>query len=250
MEKKPKSNFVGIAGLFEATQIKKYFITYVYFMVGIEVLILWLTFLGNMGGPFPIKFYFLMAFSIPLALTFLLGVFIIAFNKFVFGKNPIEEERHGSGPEGAKESLVPKQSIYLQHVWRLPLFVKIALLIAVAFVVYKMEAIFNFLISFGEKTAWYLMIAAGAILAGAFIFSLVWIIASYRLRKKYMEFQYQYKKDIMEQLGLLVLNDDTVIDRKGNTVSDKGTKYIATDKTEYLLNDVATSADVETQRPQ
>ena len=29
MDKKPKSDFVGIAGLFEATQIKKYFITYV-----------------------------------------------------------------------------------------------------------------------------------------------------------------------------------------------------------------------------
>ena len=250
MDKKPKSDFVGIAGLFEATQIKKYFITYVYFMVGVEVLILWLTFLGNMGGQFPVKFYFLMAFSIPLALTFLLGVFIIAFNKFVFGKDPIEEDLSDSDPEGATESIGPKQSIYLQHVWRLPLFIKIALLIAVAFIVYKMEAIFNFFISFGEKTAWYAMIAAGAILAGAFIFSLVWIIASYRLRKKYMEFQYQYKKDIMEQLGLLVLNDDTVIDKQGNTVSDKGIKYIETDEPGYLLNDVTTSTDVETRRPQ
>ena len=69
MEKKPKSDFVGIAGLFEASQIKKYFINYVYFMVGVEVLILWLTFLGNMGSQFPVKFYFLMAFSIPLALS-------------------------------------------------------------------------------------------------------------------------------------------------------------------------------------
>ena len=250
MEKKPKSNFVGIAGLFEVNQIKKYFIIYVYFMVGVEVLILWLTFLGNMGGQFPVKFYFVMAFTIPLALTFLLGVFIVAFNKFVFGKNPIEEDLANSGPEGAKESLLPKQSLYLQHVWRLPLFVKISLLIFTAFIVYKMEAIFNFVISFGEKTAWYLMIAAGAILAGAFIFSLVWIIASYRLRKKYMEHQYQYKKDIMEQLGLLVLNDDTVIDKQGNTVSDRGIKYIETDEPGYLLNDVTTSTEVETHRPQ
>jgi uncharacterized membrane protein len=250
MEKQPKSDFVGIAGLFDASQIKKYFINYVYFMVAVEVLILWLTFLGNMGGPFPVKFYFLMAFSIPLALTFLLGIFIISFNKFVFGKNPIEEDLDESDPESAKESILPKQSIYLQHVWRLPLFLKIALLIVVALLVYKMEAIINFAVSFGEQTAWYLMMAAGAVLAGAFLFSLVWIIASYRLRKKYMQYQYQYKKDVMEQLGLLVLNDDTVIDKKGHTVSDKGIKYIETDKPGYLLNDVTTSADVETRRPQ
>ena len=250
MEKQPKSDFVGIAGLFEASQIKKYFINYVYFMIAVEVLILWLTFLGNMGGQFPVKFYFLMAFSIPLALTFLLGIFVIAFNKFVFGKNPIEEGLAESDPETAKESLLPKQSIYLQHVWRLPLFVKIALLIAVAILFYKMDAIINFAVSFGEQTARYLMIAAGAVLAGAFLFSLVWIIASYRLRKKYMQYQYQYKKEVMEQLGLLVLNDDTVIDKEGHTVSEKGIKYIEADKSEYLLNDVTTSADVEIRRPQ
>lgn len=250
MEKQPKNDFVGIAGLFEASQIKKYFINYVYCMVGVEVLILWLTFLGNMGGPFPVKFYFLMAFTIPLGLTFLLGVFVIAFNKFIFGKNPIEEDLSESDPVSAKESSLPKQSIYLQHMWRLPLFLKIALLIAIALFLYKIEPIFNFLISFGEQTAWYLMIAVGAILAGAFIFSLAWIIASYRLRKKYMEHQYQYKRDVMNQLGLLVLNDDTVIDKKGQTVSDKGIKYIETDKPGYLLNDVTTSADVETRRPQ
>ena len=250
MEKQRKSDFVGIAGLFEASQIKKYFINYVFFMVAVEVLILWLTFLGNMGEAFPIKFYFLMAFTIPLALTFLLGVFIVAFNKFIFGKNPIEDDLVESTSESTKGSSLPKQSMYLQHMWRLPLFLKIVVLIAIAFFVYKMEAIFNFLINFGEKTAWYLMIAAGAILAGAFIFSLVWLIASYRLRKKHMEFQYQYKKDVMEELGLLVLNDDTVIDKTGHTVSNKEIKFIEADKSGYLLNDVTSSSDVETQRPQ
>jgi hypothetical protein len=54
----------------------------------------------------------------------------------------------------------------------------------------------------------------------------------------------------MEELGLLVLNDDTVIDRKGQTVSNKEIKYIESDKSGYLINDVTSSSDVETQRPQ
>ena len=250
MENQLKNNFVGIASLFEASQVRKYFLYYVYFMVGVEVLILWLTFLGTMGENFPVKFYFLMAFTIPLALTFLLGVFIVAFNKFIFGRNPIEEDISNLDSDAENETPLSRQSIYLQHVWRLPLFLKMALLIAVAFLLYKLEAIVNFFISFGEQTARYLMIAAGVVLAGAFIFSIVWIIASYRLRKKYMEYQYQYKKDVMDQLGLLVLDDNTVIDKKGQPLSDKEMKYIEGDKAGYLLDDETASADVENRRPQ
>ena len=65
-----------------------------------------------------------------------------------------------------------------------------------------------------------------------------------------MEFQYKYKKDVMKELGLLVLNDDTVIDKTGQTVSNKEIKFIEADKSGYLLNDVTSSSDVESQRPQ
>ena len=80
--------FVGVARLFDAVQLKSFFLNYLYFIVAIEILIFLVSFVGNMGpekGAFPWKLYFYSAFIIPVASTFLLGIFILAFNKFFSG---------------------------------------------------------------------------------------------------------------------------------------------------------------------
>jgi len=48
---------------------------------------------------------------------------------------------------------------------------------------------------------------------------LVWMFMSYILRKKSMEFQYQYKKDVVDKTGLIILENDRVMDQQGNMLT-------------------------------
>jgi hypothetical protein len=86
-----KDKQTGLASLFDGVELKSFFINYLWFIVAVEILIFLVSFLGNLGpdkGPFPWKFYFYVSFITPVAITFLLGVFILAFNQFIFGHTP------------------------------------------------------------------------------------------------------------------------------------------------------------------
>jgi hypothetical protein len=51
------------------------------------------------------------------------------------------------------------------------------------------------------------------------VLGLVWMFISYNLRKKSMEYQYRYKKDVVDKTGLIILDDDRVMDRDGKVLS-------------------------------
>ena len=103
-DKKEKQS--GLATLFDGVELKSFFINYLWFIVAVEILIFLVSFLGNLGpnkGPFPWKFYFYVSFVTPVAITFLLGVFILAFNQFIFGTAPAS----GEGGDADDEAVVP-----------------------------------------------------------------------------------------------------------------------------------------------
>jgi hypothetical protein len=86
-----KEKHSGLATLFDGVELKSFFINYLWFIIAVEILIFLVSFLGILGpdkGPFPWKFYFYVSFITPVAITFLLGVFILAFNQFIFGNTP------------------------------------------------------------------------------------------------------------------------------------------------------------------
>jgi hypothetical protein len=45
------------------------------------------------------------------------------------------------------------------------------------------------------------------------------MMLNYKLRKKTMEYQYRYRRDVIEHTGMIILDDRTVIDRDGNVMS-------------------------------
>lgn len=230
MNESKNENFVGIASLFDRVQLKAWFLHYLYFIIGVEILIFLITFVGSIGpdkGPFPWKFYFFVSFTIPIAITFLLGIFILAFNKYLFGSSLLEENKEQiSGTSSERKSYLLKMNMFLNNMRNAPFLSVMFLLILGSVVAYKLDDITLLLFNAGEKVIKYVLISIAVLLIGGLIFAVFWIIANYKLRKKHMEHHFQYKKDVMAQMGLLIMDDETVINKDGKVIAEKDFKLI------------------------
>jgi len=214
----------GIAALFDAGERKEIFRKYLFFLGWIEVFIFAGCFLYQLGDqgydkygpittPFPWKVYFLLSFLTPLAITFLLGVIIIGFNKY-FGEPEAATLFHQEDalPED-KSSRAYKLYVTMSWLQRLP-FLSLLLLLGVAVgVFYKLEAILDIIGAVGEKSVKIVLLSAGILLAVAVVFAVVLIVLNFKLRKKSME--YKYKTDVAERFGLIILEDNTVLNSEG-----------------------------------
>ncbi len=222
MSTEKRNSFKGIASLFDGVQLKTYFVNYLYFIIGVEILIFLISFFGSLGpekGPFPWKFYFFTAFTIPIAITFLLGVFIFAFNNYLFGQETGSESL--STAEMEKKSHLLKLNIYLNHMRQVPFLILMFVLLIGSLVAYKLDAIVLFVLNAGESVVRYGLIALGIILVAGIIFSITWLVANYKLKRRHMEHQYRYKNDVMQQLGLLITDDERVITKDGDVISNR-----------------------------
>jgi len=225
----------GIATLFDDTERKQLFRKYLFFLGWVEVAILVITVLyqlGNQGydqhGPIPIPFpwrmYFVISFLTPVAITFLIGVIIVGFNKYFTDLEPIEDgsgfdpshaatgtENPAAGLHGATR--LQRFQDVVHQLQRLP-FLSLLLLLAVAVGVFaKLDTILAFVGAVGESSVRIVLISIGVLVTLASVFTLVLILLSYRLRKKSME--YQYKTEMGQRFGLLILEDNTVLNSEG-----------------------------------
>ena len=220
-----KEKHTGLATLFDGVELKSFFVNYLWFIIAVEILIFLVSFLGNLGpdkGPFPWKFYFYVSFVTPVAITFLLGVFILAFNQFIFGamQAPGEEGVAGGDDEESRSKLF-QFNLFLSHMKKVPFLPVLFGLVAFSVLFYKLDSIFLFIFNAGEKVVTYSMIACGVLLVAALLFGIAWIVSNYKLSKKHMEHEYRYRNDVMEKLGFLIMEDDTVIDKNGKLISQK-----------------------------
>ncbi len=234
---------VGVAQLFNNTQLKTYFINYLHFIVAIEVLIFLVSCVGYLGAsaePFPWKFYFYVAFLVPIAITFLLGIFILAFNKYVFGKNPLQDTATTNAiGEPASKNLTIRLQTLLSYSRQIPFLMILFLLVSGSLLFYYLDAILLFLADESEKAIQYLLIAAAVILISGVIISVVWLLVNYKLRIKMMEQQYQYKNDVMERMEMLIMDDNTVISKDGKVISNSDLQAVTvnhaqTDDVQFL----------------
>lgn len=220
-----KDQHSGLATLFDGVELKSFFINYLWFIIAVEILIFLVSFLGNLGpekGPFPWKFYFYVSFIAPVAITFLLGVFILAFNQFIFGNTPSGGEETGAGTEADENrSKLFQFNLLITHMRRVPFLPMLFALVACTVLFYKLDAIFLFIFNAGEKMVTYSLIACGILLVAGLIFGIAWIVSNYKLSKKHMEHEYRYRNDVMDKLGFLIMEDDTVIDKNGKLISQK-----------------------------
>lgn len=223
MEDKQKkasmSKIKGVAALFDEYEIKDLFRRYVQLLVVIEVLIFLVCWVYQLGIdevavtgkpvdiPFPWKAYFLVSFSAPIAVTFLIGLVVVAFNSFLYGQSGkaiFKESKEGGYGKLAKIA---------NFCFQLPFLLTLLLLGLLIAIIYNMEEIILVLGRFGEATARFLLYGLGAVLVAGTIFAVVRMILNYKLRKKDLE--YEYKREVMDRLGIAILDDKTVVDSQG-----------------------------------
>lgn len=222
-----KTSLQGIASLFDDFERKELFKKYLFFLGWMEVLIFgacWVYQLGNGGHdqygpvdlPFPWKSYFLIAFLAPVAITFLVGVVIVGFNKY-FG-----ETVHPGGLTGSPEldAAQPEMTGRLASLHRVVSWVQklpfLALLLLLALAVaffYKLDDILVFVGTVGEKSVKIILFSAIGLVAVISVFLLILIVLNFQLRKKSMD--YQYRSEVAERFGLIILDDMTVLNSDG-----------------------------------
>lgn len=216
----------GIASLFDDYEIKDLFRRYVQLLIVVEVLIFLVCWVYQLGldqvavtgkpvdVPFPWKAYFLVSFSAPVAVTFLVGIVVVAFNSFLYGQKggPIFKE---NAVEGTSGKLIKAVNFCFQ----LPFLLTLLLLGIFIGMVYNLGAIMEYLARFGEAAAKVVLIGLGCVLVAGTIFGVVRMVLNYKLRKKNME--YDYKREVMDRLGIAILDERTMIDSQGNVLGSK-----------------------------
>lgn len=216
----------GVASLFDDYEIKDLFKRFVQLLIIVEVLIFLVCWVYQLGIdevavtgkpvdiPFPWKAYFLVSFAAPVALTFLTGIVVVAFNSFLYG-----QRGRAVFKEDGLEGFAAKVAKAANFCFQLPFLLTLLLLGALIGVVYNMGAIMDYLARFGEAASKFLLIGLGCVLAAGTIFGVVRMVLNYKLRKKNME--YDYKREVMDRLGIAILDERTMIDSQGKVVGPK-----------------------------
>ena len=216
----------GIGALFSDMERKDLFRKYLYFLGWIELGILitcWLYQVSDAGqSTFPWRLYFLIAFLAPIAITFLTGTIVVGFNKYFAENDEESQDFKDHASEAAGSGRIERLGRMVALVQRLPFLALLLLLgVAVAFF-YKLSAIVSLAGNIGGKSVEILLISLGVILLLAAIFGLILIILNYRLRKAAME--YEYKSQVAEKFGLVILEDNTVMNSSGKLLVN-GAKF-------------------------
>ncbi len=213
----------GIAALFEKEEIKGLFLTYLVTICVIEGFIFFVSFLSQMGPetvPFPWKSYFFAAFIIPLTITFLLGIIVISFDRYIFGHQGIGSEISDLFQTASEtRSRIHKFHAFLYVIRQIPFLFGLLSLVTLSGIAYKMDDILAVIGHVGERTAHYLIIGLAVVFAAGVVIGLIWMFLSYGLRKKNLEYQYQYKKDVIDKTGMVIIGEDRVMNKEGRVLS-------------------------------
>lgn len=217
------SAFKGIASLFEREELKDLFIKYLILIGVIEGFIFFVSFISQLGPenvPFPWKSFFFAAFTAPLTITFLLGIIVLGFDRYLYGHQPKDDDNDKRQLSAAEQqSRIQKFHAVIYVIRQIPFLIGLLLLVILAAVGYKLDGILAVIGHIGEEATFYVSIAAAVILGSALIMGLIWMFMSYNLRKKTMEYQYQYKKDVVEQTGMIILDDERIMDKEGKLLN-------------------------------
>ncbi len=208
----------GVASLFDREQLRSTFVNFLYMIAGLEVIIFVVMLVATVGlakEPFPWKTYFFVAFTIPVGITFLFGIFLIAFNNFFFGQRQEPNTQDATNPPpGNSKSYLFKTNSFIDSMRKVPIMVTLFFIIIGALAAYNLDDAIMVVANTGEQLVKYLFIALGVLLLVATIVALTWLIINYKLRKRYMDYQNNYRQAAMEKLGMMIIDDKETIDQK------------------------------------
>ncbi|ORJ62085.1 hypothetical protein [Geothermobacter hydrogeniphilus] len=219
MEKQAiKRSVHGVAGLYSRNELKKILSGYLLLMAVVEGFIFfvcWISYLSRGQMVFPWKAYILASFITPVAITFLLGVIVYGFNRYLFAR---DETFPAAGTVSDAERQPNRFDEVMRSLRQVPFLVALLLLVLAGGIIYKLDAIVGYVADAGAQAANYLFILLAVVLGVAALVSLVWMVLSYRLRCRRLDLLHKYRMEMLEQTGMVLLEDETVIDREGRVV--------------------------------
>ena len=224
----------GVAALFEKEELKDLLRSYLVAIFVIEGFIFFVSFLSQIGPEavaFPWKSYFFAAFTIPLTITFLLGIIILSFDRYIFGHQGISAEISDIFQAASEtRSRIQKFHASLYVIRQFPFLLGLLSLLVLSVTAYKLNDILVVVGHVGERTAHYLFIGLAVLLAVSVVIGLIWMFLSYNLRKKTLEYEFQYKKEVVEKTGLVLLGPDRVMNKDGRILSFNGLRELTNNK--------------------
>lgn len=226
----------GIADTFEDKEIKHLFFNYLTTMLVIEGGVFFFCFINHLVTPdsvFPWKPYLFATFIVPIAITFIFGLILLTFNRFFFRDsidNGFDPRSLGTWEKGQRVAS------FLQLLYRLPFLGGMTLLLAASVLIYKLDDIAFYALQIGSGVAKYLFFSIIGILIFVAIGLISWMILSFRLRQQTMKSDHQYRMQLMEQFGMVLLEDGTMINKDGKVLNqEKETGIIAASENARLL---------------
>ena len=215
------SRTVGVASTFDGNGLNTFFVNYLTTMLVIEGLIFFFCFINHLATDspqFPWKNYLFATFITPIAITFVCGLIILTFNKYFF-KGAVEApDPQAASSSGASLKKGDRLEAFFHVVHRLPFLFSLLLLIAATAIAYKMDDIVLYAAQAGAATAQYLFITLVAVMAVAALAIFAWMILSYRLRQNTLTTSHQYKMQLMEKFGMVLMDDGTMLNKAGEIV--------------------------------
>jgi hypothetical protein len=212
-----------ISQLFSDVERRSILKQYLIFMGFIEICILIFCWFYQMGTqnydrfgpvdiPFPWRIYFLLAFLAPVVITFLVGIFLVAFNKYM-------ADQDSRTIPGIKPSEIERSKFesVIQTLLNLPFLLSLFLVGIGAGIIYRIDDIVNYLQRLGEQSVQFLLILICTTLGIGTLFGLTWMIFTYKLKKKSME--YEFKTHVMDKFGIAVLENNTMLTRSGHLIT-------------------------------
>lgn len=217
---RPANGPIGVASTFDSKGLNSFFVNYLTTMLVIEGLIFFICFVNHLatdGSVFPWKPYLFATFITPIAITFVFGLIILTFNRYFF-RGAIDSPAADSSYSSASLRKGDRLGTFFHVVHRLPFLLSLLLLIAATAIAYKMDTIALYAAQAGAATAEYLFITLVSVMAVVALGIGVWMILSYRLRHKKLVTSHQYKMQLMDQFGMVMLEDGTMLNKDGNVV--------------------------------
>lgn len=223
----------GIAALFSQKEVRGFLRNYLLFIGIIEAIIFFVAFISYLGPQesiFPWRSYFFSAFIIPIGITFLLGIFVMSFNRFLFGEDLLTPEEVPADPDAGKMTL--RIQAFFRTTRQIPFLVLLIFLGLGAGILYKIDSIVTFVARFGEKSIQYILIGLAILFVAGGLFLIVWMILKYRLQHAAMTYRQEYRSEVVKQLGFVILDDDTLVNAEGEVIQS-GSGY-SPEKTDLL----------------
>lgn len=221
-KEKVQKKYRGIANLFEKKELKKYIVNYLVFLGVIEIIIFLICFLSQLEPidiPFPWRQYFFIAFATPICITFLLGVITKSFNEFIFDDKKKTEDTRALSTDVFEFQQPKSRFFFFMHMLKKPpLMLSLIGLLVFSSLLYHMDTILLYAGQTSEKLVQYILLGLTGIFCLASIVGIFMLLMKYRLHKKNIDLQYQFKKDVLNQTGLIILDNNNVMNKQGEII--------------------------------